>query len=272
MDTINLIVGSLLRWFYLALAFLPPYVPLAILSVLAGAGMLCVFKKSSNPKRIRSVKRLVQAHLLEMRLFRDEPGVVWNAQKSLVTSNARYIGLMLQPAVWISLPLALLLVHLEAFHGRTPLSLNRDAIVTMGMKFPVDVHTLVPRMMVPEGIVAVTPPVRVLGEKQISWRIRPIAQTSGRLRFVTVDATLEKEIETGGGPRFTPGLRTSSLLESIWHPDEPRIASSVVDWIDVQYPRAEMRIFGIQLHWVLWFTILSMVFAVIFRKPFGVVF
>jgi hypothetical protein len=45
----------------------------------------------------------------------------------------------------------------------------------------------------------------------------------------------------------------------------------VVDWIDVRYPAAEMKIFSIRLHWVLWFTIFSMMFAIIFRKRFGVV-
>jgi hypothetical protein len=71
--------------------------------------------------------------------------------------------------------------------------LGRDAIVTMHMKLPVDANTLVPRMTAPAEIAADTPPVRVIGEQQISWRIRPVAQTSGRLRFVAGNETLEKE-------------------------------------------------------------------------------
>ena len=271
MDIFNSVIGSLLRWFYLAFAFLPPSAPLVILSLLGGAGMLWVFKRTSNPARIRSVKRLVQAHLLEMRLFRDEPGVVWQAQKALLTSNARYIGLMLQPAVWVAIPLTLLFVHMEAFHGRAPLPLDRDAIVTMGMRTPIDASTAAPVMTAPAGIVAVTPPVRVLGERQISWRIRPVAPVSGSLRFVVGGETFEKRIETGAASRFVPGLRPSALLESVWHPDEPRIQSSTVDWIDVRYPDTTVAILGIQLHWILWFTIISMVFALLFRKRFGVV-
>ncbi len=271
MDIFNAVIGSLLGWFYAGLAFLPPSAPLVILSVLGGAGMLWVFKRTSNPARIRTVKRLVQAHLLEMRLFRDEPGVVWQAQKSLLTSNARYMGLMLQPAIWVAVPLTLLFFHLEGFEGRAPLPLDRDAIVTMGMKAPVDTSAAAPVMTAPAGIVASTPPVRVLGEKQISWRIRPTAAVSGSLRFAIGGETLEKRIETGPSARFVPGLRTSSILQSIWHPDEQRIQSSAVDWIDVRYPDTNVAIFGIQLHWILWFTIISMVFALVFRKRFGVV-
>ena len=271
MDIFNAVIGSLLGWFYASLAFLPPSAPLIILSILGGAGMLWVFKRTSNPARIRTVKRLVQAHLLEMRLFRDEPGVVWQAQKSLLTSNARYMGLMLQPAIWVAVPLTLLFFHLEAFEGRAPLPLNRDAIVTMGMKTPIDGTAAAPVMTAPTGIVSVTPPVRVLGQKQISWRIRPVAAVSGALHFTVAGETLEKKIETGPSARWIPGPRPSSILESIWHPDEPHIQSSAVDWIDVRYPDTNLAIFGIQLHWILWFTIISMVFALLFRKRFGVV-
>jgi hypothetical protein len=87
-----------------------------------------------------------------MRLYGDDPGVVWQAQKSLIASNLQYLGLTLRPAAWVALPLTLLLVHLEAFHGRAPLPLGRDAIVTMHMKLPVDANTLVPRMTAPAEI------------------------------------------------------------------------------------------------------------------------
>ena len=81
MDIFNLVIGTLLKWFYAGLAFLPPSGPLVIISLLGGVGMLWVFKRTFNPERIKRVKRQVQAHLLEMRLFRDEPGVAWQAQK-----------------------------------------------------------------------------------------------------------------------------------------------------------------------------------------------
>ena len=168
-----MVIGSLLRGTYAALSFLPPLVPLALLSALAGVGILLVFRKTSDPMRIRSVKRLLQAHLLEMRLFRDEPRVVWKAQKALLLRNAQYVALMLRPALWVALPLMLLFFHLEAFHGRMPLPVGRDAIVTVGLKKPIDASRPAPVLTAPAGIVVVTPPVRVLANKEISWRIRP---------------------------------------------------------------------------------------------------
>src|SRR5882724_1380024 len=222
MDTFHTIVRSLLSWYYMGFSMIPPSARLAMLALYAAVAMLWVFKKTSNPVRIRSVKRLVQAHLLEMRLFRDEPAVVWRAQGALLASNAKYIALMLLPALWIALPLTLLFVQLEAFLGRAPLPLNQDAIVTIAMREPFDAQKAAPTLVVPAGILALTPPVRIQGERQISWRIRPIAPVSGNLRFLVDGQTVDKRIETGAGSRFAPGLRPSSLADSLWHPDEPR--------------------------------------------------
>ena len=94
---------------------------------------------------------------------------------------------------------------------------------------------------------------------------------SGRLRFSGGGETVEKAIEAGNGARFTPGLRPSSLLGSILHPDEPRLVSSAIDWIDVRYPEAKPGIGWLRMHWILWFTLFSTVFALLLKKRFGVV-
>ena len=48
----------------------------------------------------------------------------------------------MQPAIWVAVPLTLLFFHMEGFHGREPLPLDRDAIVTMGMRPGKDCNTL----------------------------------------------------------------------------------------------------------------------------------
>jgi hypothetical protein len=270
MDAFNGIIGALLRWCFAALSWAPPAAGLIVISILAGVGMLWVFKKTSNAARIRAVKRLVQAHLLEMRLFRDEPGVVWRAQKSLMAENLRYIGLMLRPALWMAAPLALLLIHLEGFYGRAPLAIGQAAIVTMAMRPPVDERTPAPLLAAPPGIAIESPAVRILDEGQVSWRIRPVAEASGELRFTVGGETVNKRIEAGAA-RFVPGRRVSSLVESLWDGDEPRIRSPTVDWIDIRYPEAAVELFGIRMHWLIWFTIISMLLALVLRKRFGVV-
>src|SRR5690242_10517225 len=103
MDIFNSILDFLLRLIYRAFSW-SPGAGLALISAAAGIGMLWVFQKTSNQARIRAVKRRVQAHLLELRIYRDEPAVMWQAQKALLWSNLRYLGLMLRPALFLALP------------------------------------------------------------------------------------------------------------------------------------------------------------------------
>src|SRR5947209_14740669 len=143
------------------------------ISLLAGVGMLWVFARTSNQKAIRAAKRKVQAHLYELRLFTDEPALVWQAQKALLWANLRYIGLMLVPAVLLTIPMGILFVHLEAFYGMSPLPVGREAIVTMKLTYPLVASETAPTLEAPAGIIVETPAVRVMGEREVSWRVRP---------------------------------------------------------------------------------------------------
>lgn len=249
-----------------------PVLILVALSLLAGIGMLWVFRKASNQKRIAAVKRRVQAHLLELRVFRDEPAVMWSAQKSLFAANLRYMALMLQPALWMALPLAIALVYVDAYYGHSPLPVGEPAVVTVAMRAPLDANAPPPKLLPPpQGFVVETEGVRVMDERQVSWRIRPSGEASGELHLIVDGRTIDKRIEAGSGVRFVSSRRVSSMLDKIWHPGEARIDDSAVDWIDIRYPEASVEIFGFRMHWLIWFTLFSMISALLFKKRMGVV-
>ena len=44
-------------------------------------------------------------------------------------ANLRYLGLMLRPALWMFIPLALLLVHLDPFYGWAPLPIGQGQAI-----------------------------------------------------------------------------------------------------------------------------------------------
>jgi hypothetical protein len=268
MDTLNAALDFVLKAFFAAFRW-SPGLGLALISAAAGVAMLWVFQKTSNQAAIRRVKRLVQAHLLELRIYRDEPGVMWRAQKSLLWANLRYMALMLQPALIMGIPFAILLVHLDAFYGRAPLAVGADTIVTMGVRGS---GGSVPVLDAPPGVAVETPAVRVLDQDQVSWRIRPRSAVSGLLRIRTDGGTVEKSIEAGPGPRFVPGRKVSSLWDAVWHPDEPRIAAPQVEWVEIRYPDATVEWLGIRMHWLIWFIVISMLAALLLKKRFRVSF
>src|ERR1044072_7240318 len=104
---------------------------LAPVSVLVGIGMLLVLRRVSNPAAIAKAKARIMAHLYEMRLFPDEPALIWKAQGGLLKANARYIGLMLLPAIIMSVPMLALFSVMDCYYGHAPLEPGRAAILTV---------------------------------------------------------------------------------------------------------------------------------------------
>jgi hypothetical protein len=270
MDALNGFLNAALRGYFALFSAAPPWVSLGVLSAVAGVAMLWVFAKTSNQAAIRATKRKLWAHLLEMRLYGDEPRLVFRAQGGLLKANLKYMALMLQPLVVLALPMVFLLVHLEAYYGRAPLEPGRETILTVGLRSPIDFKAPAPKLEAPEAVIVETPAVRVLGEREISWRIRPRQDVSGILRVLLAGETIEKRIEAGDGFRFVPGRRTASSASAFWHPDEPLLRSSAVGWVDVRYPEREIEFLGLRFHWLIWFTLVSLFAALAFKNRFRV--
>lgn len=247
---------------------LPPLASLALISAAAGVAMLFVFRATSNQSAIRAAKNRVIAHLLELRLFADEPAVMWRAQVALLRANLRYLAATAVPALCIAVPMVILLLHLEAYYGRAPLLPGTPAIVTVHMRSPITDES--PHLVAPSGLAVETPPVRVLDRDEVSWRIRPIRAVSGNLDFFVAGNRYEKRLVAGRKFTFVPGRRCDSVLSAFVCPDESRLPAGDVESIDIRYPPAELGLFGITLHWLVWFTVISMLSALLFKRKLKV--
>jgi uncharacterized membrane protein (DUF106 family) len=271
MDIFNSIVDSSLLFFLAAFSWAPPVLGLSVLAAITGAAMLWIFGKTSDQPRMKEVKNRVWAALYELRVYVDEPRVTWRAQKALFSANFRYLALALRPALWIIAPMALLLVHLNAFYGRAPLPVERDAIVTMGMSSAWDPDSPAPQLSAPPQVLVTSLPVRVADTREISWRIRPVSAVSGQLTFWVEGQPVWKLIESGPRRRFIPGRSVNASFRTLWLPGEHRIDSEKVEWIEIRYPEAFVSVLGVQWNWLLWFFGVSMAAALLLKKRFGVV-
>ena len=247
-----------------------PLVSLGPISALIGIAMLWVFGRFSNQAAIRRAKARLQAHLYELRLFADEPSLIWRAQKGLLLSNARYLGLMLKPAVVLTIPMIPLLVQLDSFYGRAPLVVGEPAIVSVTLKSPIPLDSPAPGLQTPPGIRVETPAVRVLRDRQILWRIRPGQEASGAIRVVLPGALLEKTVAAGTGFRYLSAARTASLGGLFWSPREKLLPAGSVERIEVRYPPAEVRWGPLSFHWLVWFLVISMAAAWLLKGRLGV--
>jgi len=240
-------------------------VSLVIISFLTGLALLWVFRKTSNQAAVKETKKRLQARLLEMRLYGDDPGTVLKAQKALLGLNARYFALMLRPALFATAPMVLLLIAMDGFYGKQPLRLDQSAIVTVQLSAEADAE-----LEAPAGIEVETPPVRAVSDAQVSWRIRPTQDVNGELRVVSGGVTATKSIHAGEGIGYLSNRRVGSLPSWLLHPGEMPLSAEGFDWIDLEYPASDVSMFGISTHWLVWFIVFSMVPAYLLKGKFGV--
>ena len=247
-----------------------PFVSLTVLSVLVGVGMLWIFARVSNQEAIRRTKKRLQAYLLELRLFGDEPALLWKSQKDLLRANIHYLSLMLRPALILTVPVVILLFHLDAVYGLAPLPVGKPAVVTVQAIGQVSSNTPSPRLIATAGFAVETPAVRVLEQSQFSWRIRPLKQAAGKLHFNWDGIQWEKTIAAGERPQYLSTRRVRSWLDTLWNPGEDRLEGQHVQWVEVRYPPAAIEIGGIEIHWLIWFFVISMLSAYLLKGYFNV--
>ena len=254
-----------------------PYaISLTMLGILTGLAVLPVFGRFSDNAGISLAKRKIRAALYEFRLFGDEPRLVFRAQGQLLLWNARYLGLILKPTAVVILPIIALTMLMDTVYGHRPLQLGEDTMVTARMADSVDLNTISPELR-GKNITVETPSVRIPERHQVVWGVR--ATSLGRdklsLNLPGRDARtsiVQKSVDVGPGLHLISDRRGASVLDWLLYPGEkilPR--NSPFRWIDIQYPDAEVNLFGFGIPWILWFIVVSWITVFAFRKRFGVI-
>ena len=262
---------------------------LTAIAAVAGVAMLWAFARCSDQARIAVAKRKLHAHLLAFRLFSDEPRLIFRSQKQLLIWNARYLALMLRPTVVMLLPLAVLLLHLDAVYGHRALGVGEAAIVTAQMDAAANLLAVSPTLA-GRGVTVETMPLRLPDARQFLWRVRavePASSANSRAVVMQLDgARVEKIVQASRDQRersyqvVPAGARLAYLSErrvASWpswllYPAESRLPAGPVEWIEVRYPSADIGVFGIGLHWLVWFCIVNLFTMLALRKRFGVTF
>ncbi len=251
-------------------------ISLTVIAFLAGLAILPVFARFSDKAKLSLAKRKIRAALYALRLFGDEPRLVFRAQGQLLLWNARYLGLMLRPAAIVLLPMLILLFQMDVVYGHRALHIGESTIVTARMADAVNLSATTP-VLKSDGMAVETPAVRLPDEHRVLWRVR--ALRSGR-NSLTISvpgsdgalASAQKNVQAGSGLHYLAEKRGTSLLNWLRYPAQPSLpANGPVRSISIQYPDANADIFGIGMPWIVWFVIVSWTTMFALRKHFGVI-
>jgi hypothetical protein len=196
-------------------------------SAIYGIAAVLVFRRLTDRAAIRRCLNRILAHVMELGLFLDSPGLVLGAQRDLLRENFRLLRLVIVPGAILALAFAVFYPLMDASFGRAPLAVGQPSVVTIQMK---DAAMPAVELEAPAGIAVETPGVRIARDRQISWRVRPLRENSGDLKF-----HVENRVVT-----------ESFLLR------DPAIRS-----IEIRYPKTT---------WLPWFIVISSVAAGLFWK------
>src|SRR5262249_3580252 len=155
----------------------------------------------------------LSAALYELRLFPDEPILILRTQKTLLVENLRLMGLMLRPVLILALPVAALMLLLDAFYGLSPLPVGRPALRTVHVRDGLPAENVPATVHAPGGVAVETPVLRSVADNQLVWRLRPSAAVSGLVKIRVGDAAFEKEIDSRPGPRYVSSRRVADWSE-----------------------------------------------------------
>ncbi|MGZ5495846.1 MAG: hypothetical protein ACXWFO_03750 [Candidatus Aminicenantales bacterium] len=273
MSIVNLVFGGIVGAVLWPFRGLSPWFGLTVVSLLTALLMLEVYKHTSNQAAIRRAKDLIKAHLLEMRLYKDNMRVTLAAQGAILKANLAYMAANLKPLAVMIVPLVLILAQLSLWYDRAPLRPGEEALVKAGLEAAADPVSLGLELETPPGLEITAPAVRIPDLHQVVWRVKALAPGAGRLVLRTGDRTVEKSVVVGGGPMAKVSALASrgSLWKQVLYPGEaPLPAGTSVRSVEILYPAKSLTAFGVSVHWLVAYLILSIVFGVAFKGVFKV--
>lgn len=249
-----------------------PLTGLAVVSLIAAIAMLLVVRATSDQARIAAVKRALQACVFEIRLFNDDARAMLRALGEMLWHNLTYLRLAMVPVLWMTVPFGLLLAQLQFHYGYDGLAVGHQAVVTARLKNPGNSSRPQARLSAPPGIRIETPAVWIPSTREVAWRVAAEKPGDYALKMQIGEDEFTKDVRVSDAiVRRSPRRTDGGLLNQLLYPAEPPLpVDAAVESIAVSYPRRAVSVLGRELHWMLVFLALSMVFALVLRRPLRV--
>lgn len=255
MHTLGRMFGGLFEGLLAVFGWLGVAGSLTAISLMLGVIMLLAFKWVGDPNALGLSTKRMLAHMMEMRLFDKEPRLVFLSMARLLRWNGYFFVATLRPAIIATVPMILLFVQMEGYYGMRALEPGEDAVVIA--KIDPKLRDQLRLEARGEGVSVETESVR--SRDTLSWRVR--AEREGVSQLVLTgfegDAEVLKSIHVGGGPQQVSMRRGSQAQDLLLHPSEAPIERAGVDWIELHYPTTEVRMFGLDAHWLWWLVFFS---------------
>jgi len=245
------------------------------LSVLTAVLVLLVYKYLSSQEAIKKAKDRSKAHILEIRLFQDDPVLMGRAVRAVLATNLTYLRLNMKPFLIVFVPLFLMLVQMETRFGYRPLLPNESAVVRTSWRSTVPVDKAPCPTLVPgDGLSLESPPVRIGERNEIDWRIR--ATRMGKTGLVLKTTNDSVALPVFVSEKLIPVSPQNVLqgsMDVLWYPAGQALPpDGDLLSVEIGYPRRDFRLFGTTMHWIWPFLVVSLLAGYLLKGVFRVQF
>ncbi len=245
-----------------------PWTAMTVLSLVTALLMLAVYRFASDQAEIRTAKDKIIAYLLEVRLFRNDLQASFRAQGNILRYNIRYLGLSTKPLLVMIVPLVLAMIQLDQWFGYEPLRPGEAALVKVRLKDGYQSSRESITLEPGRGFTVESPPVRIDREGEADWRIRAAEPGHWNLSVAVNGQSVAKGLVVEGDSltRIAPARVARNWFDQLANPGEPSIPdSSPVRSIEIYYPGRTLNFFGWQLHWLVAYIALSILFGFLLK-------
>lgn len=271
MNVINIVVTALFTILYYPFDLLVPVYGLVSFSILCGIIMLLIFKKTSNQEGIRKAKNKIKAHMFEMRLYNDNPILSFKAAGDIFKYNFIYLSHMLKPLIFLMIPMMFFLIQMSSRYQYRPFVKGERSIISVELASEDDIKDVA--LKASESIIIETPPFRIVDQNMIFWRIRVLEDGIWQLKFQNKEDSISKMVAVGQNSqkKLSPYSLRKNRIQSLLYPAEDHLpVNSFLRYIKVDYPGRRMSVFGLQVHWLILFIVISMAGGFALKGLFGV--
>jgi uncharacterized membrane protein (DUF106 family) len=243
-----------------------------IVSLVIGLVMVVLFGYTSDQKAIGIAKDQLKAHLLAVRLYRDQIPVVMGSYGKILRGTGRYLKLAFKPLLYVIVPITLLMVQIDRYLGQNPLPVSAPFLLTVQLTGPDAMNDV--SLELPREITMTAPPVHIAGENDIVWRLAGSRDGTYEIKVTAGGQSVTKSVSFGGGKDITR-ISTVRLRGKFWErmftSAEPSLPpNSSIDSISINYPDRDIEVAGYGMNWIWMFFILSMVAGFIFKELLGI--
>ncbi len=211
---------------------------MAAVALLLGVVTAAVFHRLADRSALGAARRELRAGLLEIWLYRHDPGLVLRAEGHLLRANLRYLRGLIPPLLLSAALAAPVLVQSWHRFGLEPAPPGAQVLLTAELE-PGAGDPAWPELVWEAGKGEVTAVVREPSVNRIVWRLRPQESRVHSLGLVGPSGTEAFPLFVGAVRGSIAASRESDPWRLLLHPRGPPLpADSGLRRVWVEYPRS----------------------------------